>query len=402
MSLQLRSTVKKGIGADGTVELSLASMPIKEPEPNEVVVRIEAAPINPSDMELLLGPADLNTLQKSGTAAGPVLSAAIPAAEMSSLGGRLGKSLSAGNEGAGVVVRAGKSERAQALLGKVVGVFTATSGEMYAEYRTLRTGLCQAFPEGVTPSQAATWYINPMAALGMVETMRREGHKGLVLTAAASNLGQMLCRLCIKDGIPLVSIVSEQQMVDVLKAIGAPHIVNSSSSSFMEDLTDALVATGATLAFDAIGGGQLAGQILTCMGMASDRVTQAPFSIYGNPSPKQVYVYGGLDSGPIVIKRSPPLNMHWNMGGWLLATFMGKIGAADARQLRERVAAEILTTFASSHSKEISLTEILDVDVVQSFMRRVTGGKYLLCPHKGKPPALTASSASSSQVKSKL
>lgn len=371
--LQLRSTVKKGTGADGVVELSVVSMEIPEPKPKEVVVRMEAAPLNPADMSLLLAHADLSTLQHSAG----VLSAKIPAEKMLALQERVGKSMAVGNEGAGVVVKTGDSEQAKALMGKTVGVI---GGEMWSEYRTCHSAQCQVMPEGVTPAQAAAWFVNPLAALGMTETMRREGHKALVLTAAASNLGRMLNRICMKDDIPLVNVVNEKLSpgdAKLLKDLGAKYVVDMSSAGFKEDLTDALVATGATVAFDAIGGGEIVGDILACMQTAANR-KGAAFSIYGDPSPKQVYVYGGLDPGPIVIKRTPPLNMHWNASGWLLATVMNQIGPKDAKRLRDRVASEITTTFSSTYTKEVSFQELLDPGTVRTFMNPKTGGKYLL------------------------
>eukprot|EP00930_Biecheleria_cincta_P044434 TRINITY_DN30552_c0_g1_i1.p1 TRINITY_DN30552_c0_g1~~TRINITY_DN30552_c0_g1_i1.p1 ORF type:complete len:401 (-),score=48.44 TRINITY_DN30552_c0_g1_i1:553-1755(-) len=378
--LQLRSLVKSGTGGDGIIELSLVSVPIPEPKPKEVVVRMDAAPLNPSDMSLLLAHSDLSTLQRS--AGGGALVAKIPAEKMGALEARIGKSMSAGNEGGGVVVKAGDSEQAQALLGKVVGCI---GGEMYSQYRVIHSAACHPMPEGVTAAQASSWFVNPMAALLMVETMRLEGHKALVLTAAASNMGKMLNRVCMKDEIPLVNIVNEKVGpgdTRVLKDLGATYVVDQSSASFEEDLTTALVATGATVAFDAVGGGELCGQILACMQMAANR-KGSEFSIYGGPGPLQVYVYGGLAPGPIVINRTPPLNMHWNAGGWLVATMMQKIGSAKSKKLRERIGLEIATTFACSYTKEVSMEDLLDPHVVRTFMSTKTGGKYLLCPHKG-------------------
>lgn len=363
----------------------MVSVPVAEPKEKEVVVRMEASPVNPADMSLMVAHADLSTLQQLP---GPVLSAKIPAAKMGALDGRFGKSLSVGNEGAGVVVKAGSSPQAQALLGKVVGVI---GGEMWSQYRTVHAAACHPMPEGIVPEQAAAWFVNPLAALGMTETMRREGHKALVLTAAASNLGRMLNRICLKDGIPLVNVVNEKLSpgdTQVLRDIGAAHVVDMSAPSFLEDMTDALVATGATIAFDAVGGGELAGDILTCMQLAANK-RGAPFSVYGDATtPQQVYIYGGLAPGPIVINRTPPLNMHWQAGGWLLNTLLQKIGPADARKLRERVASEITTTFASAYAKEVSLAELLEPSVVRAILNPTTGGKFLLKQQKGAgPPA---------------
>lgn len=377
--LQLKSSVQKDGAGNGTVELSLVTVPIPEPKAKEVVIRVDAAPLNPSDMSLLLAHADLDTLQRSG---GRVLSASIPADKMGALETRIGKSMSAGNEGGGMVVKAGESEQAQALLGKVVGCI---GGEMYSQYRVIHSTVCQAMPEGVTAAEASAWFVNPMAALLQLETMRMEGHKAAVLTAAASNMGRMLNRVCLKDGVPLVNIVNEKLSpgdAQVLRDLGAKYVVDQSSGSFMEDLTDAIVATKATVAFDAVGGGELCGQILACMQTALSR-TGTDFSIYGGPGPMRVYIYGGLAPGPIVINRSPPLNMHWSAGGWLVATVMQQVGNAKVKELRARCAQEIKTSFACTYAKEISMEDLLDVDVVRTFMNPQTGGKYLLCPHKG-------------------
>mmetsp|Transcript_81617 Transcript_81617/g.231324 ORF Transcript_81617/g.231324 Transcript_81617/m.231324 type:complete len:386 (-) Transcript_81617:361-1518(-) len=382
--LQFRSTVKRGSGGDGTLEMSLTKVPVPEPKDNEVVVRMEASPLNPADMNLMLANADLSTME---SLPGPVLRAKIPAEKMSALEGRVDKPMPAGNEGAGVVVKAGNSDKSKALLGKTVGVI---GGEMYCQYRVLRNAACQAMPDGVTPAQAADWFINPLAALGMLETMRREGHTALALTAAASTTGRMLNKLCLKDAVPMVNIVNEAKSpgdTKLLKDLGAKYVVDQSSPSFIESLTDAFVETKATVAFDAVGGGELVGQILTCMQLAADK-RGAEFSIYGDASlPQQVYVYGGLAPGPLVINRTPPLNMHWSAGGWLLNNFLQKIGGAEAKKLRDRIATEITTTFATTYNKEVSLTDILDPSVIRTFMNPTTGGKYLLCPNKDAPTA---------------
>ena len=262
--LQLRSTVKK----DGILELSLVSIPTPEPKPEEVVVRIDASPINPSDQGLLFGGADMSTAKASGTADSPVVTATISPAVMKAMAGRLDQSMPVGNEGAGVVVQAGASPAAQALMGKTVAI---VGGAMYSQYRCVKAVTCLVLPPGTTPAEGAAWFVNPLTALGMVATMRAEGHTALVHTAAASNLGQMLNKICIKDGVGLVNIVRKPEHVDVLKKIGATHVCNSSSPTFMDDLTEALVATGATVAFDAIGGGRLAGQILTAMEIGGEQ-----------------------------------------------------------------------------------------------------------------------------------
>src|SRR5215471_11666034 len=286
--LQLRSLIKKS----GELEISLLSVPTPEPGPDEVVVRVEATPINPSDLGLLTGAADLSTVKASGTKDAPVITAKVPDGGMRAMAGRLDESMPVGNEGAGVVIKTGSSDAAKALMGKTVAMI---GGAMYAQYRCIRVSECMPLPAGTTAAEGASWFVNPLTSLGMTETMRREGHKALVHTAAASNLGQMLNKICIKDGIGLVNIVRSKDQADILHKIGAKHVVDSTSPTFMDDLTGALVETGATIAFDAIGGGKLAGQILTCMEVAVGRNAKGAYSRYGSSVHKQVYIYGSLD-----------------------------------------------------------------------------------------------------------
>ena len=371
--LQLRSLVKP----EGVLELSLASVPTPSPASDEVVVRIEATPINPSDIGLLFGAADLGTVKLSGAAGGPVITAQIPERAMKSMAPRVGQSMPVGNEGAGTVVATGDSAAAQALMGKSVAVL---GGAMYSQYRCVKAEQCLVLPPGATAADGASCFVNPLTALGMVETMRREGHKALVHTAAASNLGQMLNRICIKDKVPLVNVVRKPEQAQLLRSQGAKYVCDASSPTFMEDLTQALVDTGATLAFDATGGGKLAGQILTCMEAALNR-TAKEYSRYGSTTHKQVYIYGGLDTGPTEFNRS--FGMAWGMGGWLLFPFLQKIGPHAAQALRQRVVDELKTTFASSYSKEISLAEALKPEEIAIYGQRATGTKYLLNPSKG-------------------
>jgi len=371
--LQLRSTVKQ----DGTLELSLVSVPVPEPKPEEVIVRVGASPINPSDQGLLFGGADMSTAKASGTPASPVVTASLSPAALKAVGGRLDQSMPVGNEAAGVVVQAGASAAAQALLGKTVAIL---GGAMYAQFRCIKAVQCLVLPPGTRPAEGASCFVNPLTALGMVETMRAEGHKALVHTAAASNLGQMLNRICIKDRVGLVNIVRRAEHADLLRKSGAAHVCNSTSPVFMEELTDALAATGATVAFDAIGGGPLAGQILTAMEAAINR-TAKEYSRYGSTVHKQVYIYGGLDRTPTTFTRA--FGMAWGIGGWLLTPFLQKIGFEAAQKLRERVAAEIKTTFASHYTKEVSLAGALDLKEIAVYGQMGTGAKYLINPNKG-------------------
>ena len=369
--LQLRSLVKP----DGQLEISLATVPTPEPAHDEVVVRIEATPINPSDFNFMFGAADLSTIKRSGTDANPVITAQIPQRAMKALAGRVGQSMPVGNEGAGVVIAAGESERA--LMGKTVAVL---GGAMYAQYRCVKATECLVLPDDATPAEGASCFVNPLTALGMVETMRREGHKALVHTAAASNLGQMLNRICIKDGIALVNIVRKPEQAALLRSLGAAYVCDSSSPTFVEDLTDALAATGATLAFDATGGGKLAGQILTCMEAALNRNAKE-YNRYGSTTHKQVYLYGSLDTTPTEFTRA--FGMAWGMGGWLVFPYLQRLGPHAAQALRQRVVAELKTTFASGYSKEISLVEALRPEEIAVYAQRATGAKYLINPNKG-------------------
>jgi len=371
--LQLRSLIRRS----GELELSLASVEVPVPAPDEVLVRIQASPINPSDLGLLLGAADMSTAKASGTAASPIVTASVPDRFMKNMAGRLDESMPVGNEGAGVVVDAGSSPAAQALLGRTVAII---GGAMYSQYRCIKAAQCLLLPEGTTPAEGASCFVNPLTSLGMVETMRREGHSALVHTAAASNLGQMLNKICIKDNISLVNIVRKQEQEDILRALGATYVCNASSPTFMQDLTQALVATGATIAFDATGGGKLAGQILTCMEAALNR-TAKEYSRYGSTTHKQVYIYGRLDTSPTEFVNN--FGMAWGMGGWLLFPFLQKIGSAAAQKLRERVVSELKTTFASSYAKEVSLAEALQLDAIAVYGKRTTGAKYLINPNKG-------------------
>jgi NADPH2:quinone reductase len=371
--LQLRSLVK----ADATLELSLVSVPTPEPAADEVLIRVEAAPINPSDLGLLFGPADMSTARLSGTPASPLVTARIPEKLMRAMAMRVDQSLPVGNEGAGVVVGAGSSDAAQALLGKVVA---AIGGAMYSQFRCVKVDQCTVLPAGTTPAEGASAFVNPLTALGIVETMRREGHKALLHTAAASNLGQMLVRVCLDDGIALVNIVRKKEQGDLLRKLGAIHVCDSSSPSFIQDLIEALVATEATIAFDATGGGKLASQILTCMELALNKTAKA-YSRYGSTTHKQVYIYGGLDPSPTELARN--FGMAWGIGGWLLTPFLQRIAPDEAQRLKDRVAREIKTTFASTYSGEGSLAEVLQPEAMNAYGKRATGEKYLVRPNKG-------------------
>ncbi|WP_225782703.1 zinc-binding dehydrogenase [Xenophilus sp. Marseille-Q4582] len=370
MPLQLRSLIRP----DATLELSLVEVPRPEPAtPDEVVLRMEAAPLNPSDLGLLFAGADMRQAKASGSAERPVITAPLSPAVMAAMAARVGESMPVGNEGAGTVVAAGSSPAAQALLGRRVA---ALGGAMYAEYRAVPAAQCLALPEGATAVQGASCFVNPLTALGMVDTMRREGHTALVHTVGASNLGQMLNRICLKDGVPLVNIVRQPAQAALLREQGAAHVVDSSSANFQAELTEAIAATGATLAFDAIGGGKLAGQLLLAMEAAILRRPGQAYSRYGSDVHKQVYVYGSLDRGPIELARG--FGMSWGVGGWLLFPFLQKVGPERVQQLKQRVADELTTTFASHYTKELTLAEALSLEAIAGYAKMATGEKALI------------------------
>jgi len=368
--LQLRSLVKE----DNSLELSLVEVDIPQPGPDDVLVRTEATPLNPSDLALLFGPADMTTAQFSGTADRPVVTAGIPPPLMKMVAPRIGQSLPVGNEGAGTVVAAGSSDAAQALMGKTVGM---VGGEMYSQYRCVHVLQCLPLTEGTTAAEGASCFVNPMTALGMVETMRLDGFEALVHTAAASNLGQMLNRVCQKDGINLVNIVRKSEQEAILRDLGAKYIVNSSSDTFAADLTQAIAETNAMIAFDATGGGKLASRILSSMEAAAAQ-DLGEYNRYGSDVFKQVYIYGGLDRSPTTLNRN--FGFSWGVSGWLLTPFLQKAGKVKALQMRERVAAEIKTTFASHYTRKVSLAGALSPEAIQVYGKQATGEKVLIEP----------------------
>ena len=369
MPLQLRSLVT----GSGTVELSLAEVDMPEPGPAQVVVRVEAAPVNPSDLGLLLAGADATRAEASGTPDRPVVTLPLSPGAERAAAARAGVSMAAGNEGAGTVVAAGDSPAAQALAGKIVSV---AGGAMYSQYRVADAALCLELPAGMPAERGAAAFVNPLTALGMVETMRDEGHTALVHTAAASNLGRMLNRLCREEGVGLVNVVRSPAQEEILRSEGAPHVCDSSSDGFDTALAEAIRATGATLAFDAVGGGRLADRILAAM--ESVLAADGPFSRYGSSVHKQVYIYGGLDRGPTELRRT--YGMAWGVGGWLLTPFLGRIGPDRAAALRQRVADGLESTFASTFTDRVSLAAALSIPVLTSYARQATGQKYLITP----------------------
>jgi NADPH2:quinone reductase len=360
---QVRST----ISSNGELRLELAEHAVPEPARGEVVVAVEASPINPSDLGVLLGAVAPGTLRHDG----PDLAGSVPDAALPLYRDRLDKPLPVGNEGAGTVIAAG--EDAVRLKGRRVALF---GGSMWADYRVADAAAVVELPDDVSTAEGAALFVNPLTALSMVETMRAEGHSALVHTAAASHLGQMLVRICAADGVALVNIVRREEQAQVLRDLGAVHVVDSSQPDFAERLTDAIRDTGSTLAFDAIGGGPLVGEILAAMERAQPPLSS--WTPYGSSVLKQVYIYGSLDFSPTVIDRK--FGLTWSVGGYLLTTALVRLGGEAIGRMRARVLAEAKTTFASGYAQTIGLGDVLKPEVLSVFARRSTGTKYLIDP----------------------
>jgi NADPH:quinone reductase-like Zn-dependent oxidoreductase len=367
-------TMLTEVKPEGVLELYLADLPMPTPKDHEVVVKVQATPINPSDLGLMVGAADVTSARAIERAGLPGIAMNVPEAGMRFMAGRIGQALPIGNEGCGVVVAAGAAPEAQALMGKTVALI---GGEIYAQYRCLAAQMCMPLPDGTSPEDGASCFVNPLTSLGFVETMKLEGYKAIVHAAAASNLGQMLVKICKADGIPLINIVRSQAQVDLLKGIGAEIVLNSNDEDFVEKLTAAIAETEAFLGFDPIGGGKLAGQILGAMEAAAVR-RMSTYSRYGSDQMKQVYIYGALDVGPTILNRN--FGLTWSLSGWLLTPFMAKAGPEIVGRMRARVAAELTTTFKSHYSHEVSLEQAVDVATMQAYNAKKTGEKYLIRP----------------------
>lgn len=358
------------LDADGTLTVQLNDKTWDAPTGTQVLVQVEATPINPSDLGLLLASADTeNAVYSPGK-----IVAQMPANATRAMKARHGMAMPAGNEAAGIVVAAGDAPAAQALLGKRVACVPGTA---YASYAYAESGMCLPVADSVSAAQAASSFVNPMTALGFVETMKLEGFTGIVHAAAASNLGQMLVKICLEDGVPLVNIVRSDEQVKLLKDLGATHVLNMTDADFMPKLIDAIAETKAMIGFDPIGGGTLAGQILSAMEAAASR--GAAFSRYGSSEAKKVYIYGALDLGPTILNRA--FGLTWDLAGWLLTPFMGKAGPEIVGRMRARVAKDLTTTFASYYKAEVSLEEMLSKAAVAEYNARRTGEKYLVTPN---------------------
>ena len=378
MSQENSKEIRSNVTSEGNIEISIASVEKPIPSENEVLIKVEASPINPSDLGLLISfAADLDSLNVTGSGDETVAKMKVHPGLMKAMAPRLDQSMKVGNEGGGVIEDAGTG--AENLIGKTVGV---AGGAMYSQYRCVPASSCLVMDESTTSAEAASSFVNPLTVLGFIETMKMENHTAILHTAAASNLGQMLVKVCKDDSVPLVNIVRKSEQVDLLKNLGAEHVCNTSEPDFMDSLVDALVATGATLGFDATGGGnegKLAGQILSAMEIAANK-TAKEYSRYGSDTFKQVYIYGGLDQSPTILNRS--FGMQWALGGWLLTPMIGKIGMERFQQMRERVAKEIKTTFASHYTQEVSFEEMLQPETIKAYAKQATGEKYLVTPHK--------------------
>jgi NADPH2:quinone reductase len=364
----LRST----ISSSGELRLAVIEGDVPELGAGQVLIAVEASPINPSDLGVLLGAVSPGALEPDGSD----LLGAVPEATLPFYRDRLDKTLPVGNEGAGTVIAAGPE--ASAMVGRRVATF---GGSMWADYRVADAGAVVELPDDVSTAEGAALFINPLTALSMVETMRAEGHSALVHTAAASNLGQMLVRICAADGVGLVNIVRRAEQAEVLRELGAEHVVDSSQPDFPDQLTEAIRQTGATLAFDAIGGGSPASDILTAMERAQPPLES--WTPYGTTVPKQVYIYGSLDFSATVIERR--FGLSWDVGGYLLTNALGRLGAEAIGRMRARVLAEAKTTFASGYARTIGLGDVLHPDNLTVCARRSTGSKYLIDPSSDRP-----------------
>jgi len=362
--------LRSEISAEGTLELRMEEKPLPALAPGEVRVRMEAAPVNPSDMGLLLASADLSTASRTGSGNSARMSAELLNKKVRPFARRIGLALPVGNEGTGTVVDAAPD--VAGMLGRKVSMF---GGAMYARYRTIAARDCLIMPADVPAAQRASLFVNPLTALAMVETMRMEGHSALAHTAAASSLGQMLVKICQADGVDLVNIVRGEQQVAALNALGARHVVDSWAPDFSEQLRNAIAETRATIAFDAIGGGRMTNILLQAM-EASELRFSSSYSLYGSDVLKQVYIYGALDLGETDLDRS--YGYAWSVSAFLVTNFLKRAGEDVRTRLLSRISDEYDSTFATHFSRQIRLTDLLEPDVLAGLIQKKTGDKYLI------------------------
>lgn len=357
------------LSADGKLTLELSEETFPEPTGNQVLVKMEAAPINPSDLAILTSAADFENAEY---APGKVV-ADMPEPFLSGQKGRHGQRLESGNEGAGTVVATGDGDMAKALMGQRVA---CVPGHAFSQYAIADAMMC--LPLGEHSSEVgASSFVNPMTALGFVETAKAEGHDAIIHLAAASNLGQMLNKICLEDGMKLVNIVRKESHVELLKGIGATHIVNSSDDDYMSQLRAAISETGAFLGFDPIGGGQNTDHVLKAMEqVAAGQMDE--YSRYGSNQDKKVYMYGRLDLGPTIL--TPSYGLQWCVSGWLLTPFLAKAGMETVIKMRTRVQQNLTTTFASSYKAKVDLEQMLTKEAILDYRQMKTGEKYLVTP----------------------
>lgn len=363
------------ISYEGSLRIELRQVPVAPPAADEVVIRVQACPVNPSDMSLMLGPVDADTLRVDRVSGRNVITGSIPADRLPALKRRWDQPVAIGNEGAGTVVAAGSG--VSHLKGVKCAAFPMSG--MFATYRVVNAADLIALPDDLEPEEAAAMFVNPLTVLAMLETLQREGHSAIVHSAAASNLGQMLVRMCGVEKIPLVNIVRHEEQVGLLRALGAQWVVSSSSPEFDRELFEAIEATGATLLFDAVGGGGLTDRVLRTMEAVGEKNLSA-FSRYGSKQPKQAYVYSNLDPGPTQLSRA--YGMSWNVSPFSLPFILEKLGRDVRARMQERVLQDIRSTFLSRYTGTIGLEQLLDLEMVRKITRRATASKYLLDPSR--------------------
>lgn len=354
---------------DGKLTVEIADQTFPEPTGNQVLVKMEAAPINPSDLAILTGAADFDNAEYSP---GKVV-ATMPEPFLSGQKSRFGQRLPAGNEGAGTVVATGDSDMARALMGQRVA---CVPGNAFSQYAIADAMMCLPLGDH-SAEEGASSFVNPMTALGFAENAKLDGQKAIIHTAAASNLGQMLVKICQEDDIALVNMVRKAEHVDLLKGLGATHVVNTSDGDFMDQLRGAIRETGAFYGFDPIGGGQAVDNVFKAMEQVA--VTQMDeYSRYGSNQAKRMFIYGRLDFGPTIL--TPSYGFGWTLSGWLLTPFLQQVGMETMVRMRTRVQQDLTTTFASSYKTKVDLEGMLTKEAITDYRRMKTGEKYLVTP----------------------